>query len=80
MSRKDGISIGFTLQIEQYEPIKYTAFTEEDVENWEGTEEELNFHLAKRCLDRLNEHAPEIAKKIESIKQSILEELSEEDD
>lgn len=75
---KKGISVGFTIQVDQYEPVKISAW--EEVEG-EGsvleTGEDIDIEITKKVVKRIDKVADECVKKVSAIKTRILDELSD---
>ena len=72
---KDGFSIGYTVQIADYEPVKLAAWAEEEHDGL--PEDEVSMRLATKIMARLETLSIECVKKIESIKANMMDELDD---
>ena len=75
---KKSLSVGFTLQLDEYEPIKLNIMTERMLRVGER-EEDLILSLAKTIADDFDKVSSEMVKKIQSTKAQIWEDLSDGD-
>ena len=74
---KTGISIGFTLQLREYEPIKINVYKERSLRAGED-EAELTTNIAKEVIADIDLRAKDIVAKIDSVMDDIRSELEDE--
>ena len=75
---KVGVSVGFTLQISEYEPVKVTVYHEREPEEGEDAKtHELN--VTKEVMNHLREHSKTVVADIQRIKAQIYEDLLDEE-
>lgn len=74
---KKSISMGFTLQLDDYEPVKINVMQERD-QRPDETEDEMTVNMAVAVVSDIRKIAKDAVGELKLIKQEIFEELSDD--
>lgn len=77
IEEKCGVSLGFTLQVDDFEPVKLNVYRERG-RRPDETEEDFTFNVTKEVVSELDKVAEGCVLKVQEIKAKIVEALNNE--
>lgn len=75
---KKGLTLGFKMQVEQYQPIEVSVYSEREFEE-EISVEEAEIILSKECRENLERVSRDAVAVIQKIKLEIWNDLADEE-